>query len=178
MQLLKRWIGKIGAKVLGLNKNIIIMLDIKPFKQTSGMCGPAALKMVLEYFGVKKSEKELGQLTHCSPDRGTEAEDIVEAAEQLGFSGLIKDMADFNDIREYLEKETPVIVDWFSENEGHYSVVVSIDEENIYLQDPEIGGIRKLPLKTFKRIWFDFPDAFIKSKNDLILRRMIVIQKT
>ena len=77
MQLLKRWIGKIGAKVLGLNKNIIIMLDIKPFKQTSGMCGPAALKMVLEYFGVKKSEIELGQLTHCSPDSGTEAEDIV-----------------------------------------------------------------------------------------------------
>ncbi len=154
------------------------MLNIKPYKQTPGMCGPASLKMVLEYFDVEKSEEELGRLTHCNPDRGVKAENIVEAAKQLGFNGLIKDMADFSDIRAYLNKEIPVIVDWFSKDEGHYSVVVDIDEENIYLQDPEIGGIQELSLKIFKRVWFDFPDAFIKSKNDLILRRLIVIQKT
>ncbi len=90
----------------------------------------------------------------------------------------LKDMADFSDIRAYLNKEIPVIVDWFSKDEGHYSVVMGIDEENIYLQNPEIGGIQELSLKTFKRIWFDFPGAFIKSKDDLILRRIIVIQKT
>ncbi|KKS74108.1 MAG: hypothetical protein UV45_C0012G0004 [Candidatus Azambacteria bacterium GW2011_GWB1_42_72] len=123
------------------------------------MCGPASLKMVLEYFGMEKSEEELGQLTHC------------------GFNALIKDMADFDDIKKYLDQEIPVIVDWFSENDGHYSVAVNMDKENIYLQDPEIGSIRELPLETFKRVWFDFPDKFINSKDDLILRRIIVIQK-
>ena len=153
------------------------MLNIKPHKQTRGMCGPASLKMVLEYFGMEKSEEELGQLTHCNPNTGTKAEDIVLAARQLGFSAMIKDMANFDDIKKYLAQEIPVIVDWFSQDDGHYSVAVGMDEKNIYLQDPEIGGIRELPLETFKRVWFDFPDKFINSKDDLILRRIIVIQK-
>ncbi|MDO8743050.1 MAG: cysteine peptidase family C39 domain-containing protein [Candidatus Azambacteria bacterium] len=153
------------------------MLNIKPYKQTRGMCGPASLKMALEYFGVEKSEKELARLINCNPDMGAKAEDIVSAAKKLGFNAQIKDLANFEDIKEYLSQEIPVIVDWFSEDDGHYSVAVDIDEKNIYLQDPEIGGIRELPLETFKRVWFDFPGAFINSKDELILRRIIVIKK-
>ena len=141
------------------------------------MCGPASLKMILEYFGVEKSEKELGRLTYCVLSRGTKAENIVSTAKRLGFNALIKDRANFNDIKKYLAQEIPVIVDWFSKDEGHYSVAVGIDKKNIYLQDPEIGGIRKLPIEIFQRVWFDFPGKFIKSKDVLILRRLIVIRK-
>jgi len=35
------------------------MLKVKPFRQTVGYCGPATLKMVLDYWGVNKTEKEL-----------------------------------------------------------------------------------------------------------------------
>ena len=41
-----------------------ILLDVKPFQETlnADMCGPASLKIVLEYYGVNKSEDELAQL--------------------------------------------------------------------------------------------------------------------
>jgi len=76
-----------------------------------------------------------------------------------------------------LERKIPVIVDWFSVDEGHYSAVVGINNKNIYLQDPELGKVRKLKINDFKRIWFDFPGEFLRSKKDIIIRRLIIIHK-
>ena len=152
------------------------MLDIKPFKQRATYCGPAALKMVLDFYGVKKSEKELAKLAGHRPSTGVGAESLVKAARQLGFRGAIKDFASLDDIRKYvLRREIPVIVDWFSRDEGHYSVVADINKKYIYLQDPELAAINKIDLKTFKRVWFDFPGDFLSSPDDLIIRRLIAI---
>jgi predicted double-glycine peptidase len=52
-----------------------------------------------------------------------------------------------------------------------------LDKNYIYLQDPEIAGIRKIKRADFKRVWFDFEGYFMRTKNDLILRRLIVIAK-
>ena len=40
------------------------LLAVKPFQETLnvGYCGPAILKMVLQYYGIDKSEKELAKL--------------------------------------------------------------------------------------------------------------------
>lgn len=94
----------------------------------------------------------------------------------MGFQASLKDFASFSEIKKYVkEKKTPVIVNWFSKDDGHYSVVVGIDHKKIYLQDPGIGKIRILDLETFNRLWFDFKAPIFRSKNDLIIRRMIVI---
>jgi predicted double-glycine peptidase len=82
-----------------------------------------------------------------------------------------------SDLQKLLKKGIPAIVDWFSTDEGHYSVAVGVDKSNIYLQDPELGRIRKMKREDFQRVWFDFPGDCIKSKKDLIVRRMIVIYK-
>jgi hypothetical protein len=47
--------------------------------------------------------------------------------------------------------------------------------KNIYLKDPEFSKTRVLKLQTFKRVWFDFPGEFLRTKNDIIIRRLIVI---
>lgn len=154
------------------------MLKVKPFSQKSSFCGPASLKMVLDYFGIKKSEKELAKLSGCSKSKGVEAESLLKAAQKLGLKGFIKDFSKIKDIKKYVvKKKIPVIVDWFSEDEGHYSAVVGIDNKNIYLQDPELGKVRKLKIQDFKRIWFDFPGKFLRSKKDIIIRRLIVIYR-
>ena len=38
-----------------------VLLDVKPFQETlnADMCGPASLKIVLEYYGINKSENVL-----------------------------------------------------------------------------------------------------------------------
>ena len=76
-----------------------------------------------------------------------------------------------------MQKKIPVIVDWFSTDEGHYSSVVDINQENIYLQDSELRGIRTMKIKTFRRVWFDFSGDVLHSKDEIIIRRMIVIDK-
>ena len=154
------------------------MLKVKPFKQKTGFCGPASLKMVLDYFGVKKSEGNLAKLTGCTITKGVEAKNLLKVAKKSGFNGSIKDFSEIEDIKKYVQKKKiPVIVDWFSKDEGHYSVVVGIEKKNIYLHDPELGRMRKIDIETFKRVWFDFPGRFLRSKNEIIIRRIIAIYK-
>jgi predicted double-glycine peptidase len=152
------------------------MLRVAPFKQKYGLCGPASLKMVLSFYGLKLTENKLAKLTKCNPQKGIEARSMVKAAKSLGFKAFFKDNCTLDDLKKYvLNKKIPVIVNWFDTNDGHYSAVVDIDEENIKLQDPGLGRLRALRTDNFYRVWFDFPGDFIKTKDDLILRRMIVI---
>lgn len=151
------------------------MLAVKPFQQSSGLCGPASLKMVLEYFGVKKSEKELAKLSKAHPHHGTTAANLVAAAKKLEFKAHYKDFSSLKEIKKYLDKKIPVIVDWWSVDDGHYSVVAGLDKKFIYLQDPELGKINKLDLITFQRNWFDFEGEILKKNQAVFVRRLIVV---
>ena len=164
------------------------MLKIKPFQETlnSSMCGPASLKIVLDYYCVEKSEKELAKMAGWDKDLGIDDKGIRKAAESLGFKVKIKNNSDFKDIEKWLDKKVPMIVNWFtkgrpdySESEvadGHYSVVAGLDDKFIYLQDPEIGKIRKLKRDDFMRVWFDFKGEYINPK-ELVIRQIIAIYK-
>lgn len=163
------------------------LLDIKPFQETlhAGMCGPASLKMVLAYYGVEKTEAEVAKECGCDPDLGTDDISIKKAAESYGFKVEIQNEASFEDIQYWLDKKVPVIVDWFTRGradygdsevpDGHYSVVVGLDKDNIYLQDPEIGKMRTLDCNDFMRVWFDFKNDHITSWKDMIIRQLIAI---
>lgn len=153
------------------------MIPVISFRQTPGYCGPASLHMVFDYYGLAATEKQIAKKADTTTKLGTTGGNMVRTAKLYGFKALLKDEANFKDIQAYLNKKIPVIVDWFSTDEGHYSVVVGLDKQNIYLQDPELGTMRSMDRTTFFRVWFDFDTEFIKKKNDLILRRMIVVYK-
>lgn len=162
-------------------------LEVRSFQETlnAGMCGPASLKIVLGYYGKEVTETELAEKTGCTPEMGTTAEDICKAAAEYGFEAVIQNEATFEDIESWLVKKVPVIVDWFTVGrkdyaddinvpDGHYSVVAGLDDTHIYLQDPEIGGMRKLKREAFERVWFDFSGEYIKP-DELIVRQLIAI---
>lgn len=161
-------------------------LNLKPFQETlrQSYCGPASLKIVLSYYGVAKTEKELAKLSDWNKELGVSGAGIKKAAEKLGLRAMIKNNSDFADIKKWLEKKTPVIVDWFTRGrsdsgdadiaDGHYSVVCGLDARYVYLQDPEIGKIRKLSREDFKKVWFDFSGKYISRKN-LVIRQIIAI---
>lgn len=166
-----------------------IMLDVKSFQETlhGGYCGPASLKILLSYYGIEKDEKELYKLCKTSPGLGTDDKSLKEASESLGFKVEIQNNASFDDIQKWLEKGVPVIVDWFTRGrtdytdsdvaDGHYSVVMGLDDENIYLQDPEIGKMRTIERDNFMRVWFDFTGEIINSWDEMIIRQLIAIYK-
>jgi ABC-type bacteriocin/lantibiotic exporter with double-glycine peptidase domain len=165
-----------------------ILLDIKPFQETlnADMCGPASLKIVLEYYGINKSEDELAQLCKAKKGLGTDDKGIETATEKIGFKVKIKNNSSFKDIEKWLKKDVPVIVDWFTRGrtdygdsstaDGHYSVVMGLDDKFIYLQDPELGAMRKITRNDFMRVWFDFKGEYVKPK-ELIVRQIIAIYK-
>ena len=164
------------------------MLKIKPFQETlnASMCGPASLKIVLKYYGVEATEKELARLTGVSSSLGVDDKGLARVAKYFDFKVKIKNNSNFKDIEKWLDQKVPVIVNWFTRGrkdhsdsdvaDGHYSVVAGIDNKFIYLQDPEIGKIRKLKKDDFMAVWFDFTGEYIKP-NELIIRQIIAIYK-
>jgi len=67
------------------------ILKIKPMKQTkSGFCGPVALKMVLDFYGIDKSEAEVAILSNKDDDLGIGDEDIKRTLEGEGLKVEIK----------------------------------------------------------------------------------------
>ena len=163
-------------------------LSVQPFQETlhADMCGPASLKIVLNYYGVNKTEQELAKLAHLIPGLGIDDKGIADAAMALGFNVEIKNEGNLKDIEEWLTKGVPVIVDWFTRGrkdysdsevaDGHYSVVFGLDDTHIYLQDPEIGQERKMSRDDFMKVWFDFSGHILKPE-ELIIRQLIAIYK-
>ena len=145
-----------------------ILLKVKPFQETlqADMCGPASLKIVLDYYGIEKLEKELAKLCKIKKGLGWNDKDIKKVAEKLGFKVEIKNNSSFKDIEKWLKKGAPVIVDWFTRGRNEF----------IYVQDPEIGKIRKIKRDDFMRVWFDFSGEYIKVE-ELIVRQIIAIYK-
>jgi len=165
-----------------------ITLDVKPFQETlhAGMCGPASLKIVLDYYGINLSEKKLAGLTRTTRKTGANDQGIANAAKSLGFRVQIKNKSGLDDIEKWLKKGAPVIVNWFTRGrsdysnsevaDGHYSVVAGLDDKHIYLQDPEIGELRKIEKDDFMKVWFDFKGRYIKT-DELIIRQLIAIYR-
>ena len=91
-----------------------ILLKVRPFQETRGMCGPASLKIVLDYYGIAKTEKELAKLCKTTRSLGTSNEAIKNTAEKLGFKVTTKRNSSFKDIEVWLKRGVPVIVDWFT----------------------------------------------------------------
>jgi ABC-type bacteriocin/lantibiotic exporter with double-glycine peptidase domain len=151
------------------------MIKLKPHKQSKYNCGPASLKMVLEYFGTLVTEKELAKVARTNK-AGTKGKNLVSAAKKYGYEAFIKDGASLNDLKKFVKNNIPVIVNWFSVEEDHYSAVVNLDDKYVYLIDPEDAKLKKIKFDTFKRIWFGFDGDYLTKKDDLVLRRIIVIK--
>jgi len=153
-----------------MNKNKIIHAQSR-----DGFCGPASLRMILEYYSFKKSERELGKLTNCSIN-GTTADDLVRTAKSLGFDANYSDNNTWENLYNEVHKNGPVIVDWFSQLSGHYSPVYDIYKNSIVLADPEYGFVRDMKKEEFLPLWFDFDTLYPKTQSDFFLRRMITIR--
>ena len=152
------------------------------------MCGPATLKMLLTYWnlpGKEKPDTELAKECGTDPSLGTSNEQFMETAQRFGLESTVVCPATFEDVEEWLSKNVPVVVDWFTPGrkdapegdmpDGHYSLVVGLDAESIHLQDPETGGLRTIPRPQFWRVWFDFREDTITTWDNMVIRWMAAV---
>lgn len=150
------------------------MMYLKPFRQTPDYCGPAVAKMYLHYLGVDVSVQEIAKIAGTTKKEGTSISGMVKVFEHYGFKTFSKQNSALDDLRFYINSQIPVIVDWFCEDDGHYSIVIGMDKKHVFFRDPSFWKVRKMPIDKFFRVWFDFPGNYIKESKNLILRWMLV----
>lgn len=154
------------------------LLEVPHYIQSDdSTCGPTSLRMVLAYYGVYMSEEDLAGACGHTYELGCRSEDMVCAAESLGFDVYLKNNSTIEELERIVNSGVPVIVDWFCGDppEGHSSVVIGVSENNIYILDPYLEEMRVVSKYDFRRCWFDFYETPITPQN-LYVGQIIVIK--
>jgi len=145
------------------------MIDMPGGKQTFDFdCGAKALQLVMAYYGVEISEGNL-IIELKSDDRGTSVENMIAVAEKYGFKVIAKCGVSLETIKQYVEKNIPVIVlvqawaerymtleDWKNDyDDGHYAIVIGYKDTVIVFEDPSSFRNTWLTEEEFLARWHD-----------------------
>ena len=137
-------------------------------QSTEYSCGASALQAVLSYWGRHVEEAELIELMDTNEDVGTYPEDIVRGARALGFDAEMKEHLTLDEVQRFTAGGDPVIAlgqVWRSYDKGassvadewdngHYIVVLGVDEDYVYFQDPYVRMSKAfVPRKSFEDHW-------------------------
>jgi len=122
-------------------------------------CGAAAMRMALEFFGMKKSEEEVAKIMGTSWNGGTLNKSFPELAEKLKLNYSVMRNASLDDLKRFLKNGFVVIMGYhYSPRKiGHYSVLKKIGRKNIYFWDPHFGPEHKYSIAHFMNVWKSSP---------------------
>jgi predicted double-glycine peptidase len=137
-------------------------------QSTEYSCGASALQAVLSYWGMPVDESDLMDLMGTNAEVGTYPEHMVRAARFLGFDAEMKENLTVDEVRRYTQAGDPMIAlaqVWRSYKEGvksaadewesgHYIVVLGVDDDYVYFQDPYVRMSKAfVPRKSFEDHW-------------------------
>lgn len=127
-------------------------------QETNYTCGPASMRMALEFFGIKRTEKQIASMMGTNKVRGTWRKFFPRIAERFKLNYVVKRNAGFDDIRKLMKGGYVVIVLYFHPPSGvdHYSVVKEVGKDRIVMWDPSFLGnsmVTEFPLSDFEGMW-------------------------
>ena len=107
--------------------------------------------MVLEYYGVKKTEKELRILFKTTPVFGTMWEFVESEVKRMGFKLVWKKFWNIEELESLIKQSIPLIAGIKREGEihGHGVVVINISDNRVIVADPQIGDLIILDKEEF-----------------------------
>ena len=155
-------------------------MKIYPIKQhDDSACGPTAIEMVLKYFNISHSFKEISIISGYKKKGGLSNQELVHTLKKFDLDIREKSGARWSDLLNQNTKKKLIIVSWMLNGYiGHFSVVDSVGKHYIKLADPYSGTIRKMEKIMFMRLWMDYDDMWYPSKNtDIQLRWMCIVSK-
>ena len=137
---------------------------------TPWTCGAAALMAALIYFGVfDEPESRLDVDLRATPEQGVTPQRIALEARTFGLAAEVRTGMTLGELVEELDRGSLVIVAlqaWPSRpaadpatgwEDGHYIVVVGLDDERIYAMDPSVRtGYAYLTRDELLRRWHDY----------------------
>lgn len=137
-------------------------------QETDFSCGAAALLAVLRFFDVDdgRDEGELYGELGTTPEDGTIPEKMVRAANRRGLRANWRPSITVDDLRDGVADGVPVILnvqEWDERpkepeehtEDGHYVVLVGVDEDAAYVMNPSVGRYEAIPLGELEERWHD-----------------------
>lgn len=136
-------------------------------QETTYSCGAAAMKSLLQYFGLDYTEGELRKILKTTPE-GTMIEPIQELAKSLNFEVETREQMSIADLKTAIDEHKPVLIllqawpetkqsNWEQMwDAGHFVIVVGYDEDKLFIMDPvNSGKYHYVPQDEFLRRWHD-----------------------
>lgn len=138
-------------------------LEVPYFKQEkSTTCGPACIRMVLEYNGIRLSEKELEDIFETSW-LGNTCEELASGVEKLGFLSEVVENFTMESLKETLNRGIPVIalldptvLYGGLQGFGHFVIIIGLEQNVIYYHDPDMGIELAKDVQLFFTAWEKF----------------------
>ncbi|HOK54749.1 MAG TPA: C39 family peptidase [Armatimonadota bacterium] len=126
-------------------------------EQMKNYCGPAALAMVLNYWGVKTDQEAIGKKVYDQSLRATNGADMIIFARDKGCSAYSWNSS-LDDLKEKLTDGVPVIVlqdSSVTDRSGHYRVVTGYDDNAkvFFIHDPYEPQTKEMPYDLFQSLW-------------------------
>jgi uncharacterized protein len=136
--------------------------------QTYNNCGPATYSMVLQYSGIKKSQKELGDFLrpHQIPrgdndDKSVSMEEIAAHAQTLGLASYHRPNGTIEKIKQFIAIDQPVVLrTWLNSKEdiGHFIIIRGYDDatQTIIFDDSYYNPNRTTTYSSLETLWQPF----------------------
>lgn len=151
--------------------------------QTFNNCGPASLSMTLSYFGINKSQYELGLALRPyqnsvgdNDDKSVTLSEMAEKAQEFDLLSYHRPNGTIELLKQFIANDIPIIArTWLHVDEdiGHYRVVKGYNDENqTILQDDSYQGENLLfTYDEFNALWSHFDYEYLalvpKEKKDI-----------
>lgn len=126
------------AEAQGSSCAYLLSKEIPISAQTTNFtCGVACFHSILQYWKIKSpGQDQLAHFLGTWVNRQTYSHDIVRGAHAFGLYAQEKAKVSIDELRYYLSKNETVIVSWFLNGIGHYSVLNGMVMNHISLMDP------------------------------------------
>jgi len=118
--------------------------QVEPYQQVEQYsCGAATLKAVLAHWGDHHDERMLIDLIGVDPKQGSTVDQVARAARKLGFDAHPYQFDGLAELRQFTERDTPVIIavqSFNRPNQGHFVVAVDVKDDMVEIMDPNTPG--------------------------------------
>jgi len=141
-------------------------LSVGTFRQSGpGYCGPAALKIVLDYYGKTYSENALTKMLNATPETGADPAQIIKLAQSLGLKAYDKQNMTTQEIKNIVKSGVPVIANHTTPDPigGHYAVIMGFSNDEFVISDPaEDSGYIVKKITDFMKDWYEKEDKTVR----------------
>lgn len=149
------------------------VLPVGTYRQAfPGTCGPAALKIVMDYLRWPISENYLGKLAKTTLNKGTSPQDLVRAAKKLNFKAEERQHLTIDDVKKLINEGNPIICNYQYKpefGEGHYAVLIGYSDTDFVFSDPsENKGYTTIKIDEFMNQWYELEDK--TTRQGIIIR--------